>query len=117
MANMNNIPWWQWVPGRSWRIVSRVDAADEVPAKLPRNAVVLVGSDRFQKWLVFDCPCRSGHRVMLNLDSGRFPHWRITNLRKLTVTPSVDWHGNGKSCHYFIRAGRVVWAHDKEARL
>jgi hypothetical protein len=111
MAHVKKISWWDWVPGRSWRIAMVVDAADEVPAKLPRNAVVLVGSDEKPKWLVFDCPCRSGHRVMLNLDASRFPHWRLTQRKKLTVAPSVDWNGSGTSCHYFIRNGRVVWAH------
>lgn len=112
---MNQISWWKWLPRGSWRIVMRVDDADEVPTKIPRNAVVLVGRDRFHKWLVFDCPCRRGHRVMLNLDSSRLPHWRITNVKKLTVTPSIDWHGKGASCHYFIRNGRVVWACERDA--
>jgi hypothetical protein len=111
MANVNNISWWQWVPvpGRSWRIVQIVEAADELPKRLPRNAAVLVGSYDKPKWLAFDCPCRIGHRVMLNLDPGRRPHWKIADKKKLTVSPSVDWNNSGRVCHYFIRSGRVIW--------
>jgi hypothetical protein len=104
------IPLWEWVPGRSWRIVVTVNAADEIPKKLPRNAVVLVASGGVQKWLAFDCPCRTGHRVMLNLDHSRYPHWKFNGGKKLTISPSVDWNGGGRTCHYFIRAGRIVWA-------
>lgn len=110
------IPWWEWVPGRSWRIVVTVDAADEIPEKLPRNAAVLVASSEVPKWLAFDCPCRSGHRVMLNLDQARYPHWQLTGRKKLTITPSVDWNGGSRSCHYFIRSGRIVWAKVKGNR-
>jgi hypothetical protein len=116
MANLNKIPWLQWIPGRSWRIVMEVEAADELPPHLPRNGAVLVGSSKMPKWLVFDCPCRSGHRVMLNLDAARFPHWQLTSQKKLTVAPSVDWNSNKKSCHYFIRTGRIVWADHRERR-
>jgi hypothetical protein len=111
-----NIPWWEWLPGRSWRIVLNVHAADEVPEALPRNAMVLVGSLEMPKWLVFDCPCRVGHRVMLNLDDARYPYWRLTGHKKLTISPSVDWVAGGRSCHYFIRSGRVLWAHKMRNR-
>lgn len=116
MACVSKVRWWEWLPGRSWRIVSIVEAADEVPRKLPRNAAVLVGSMSMPKWLVFDCPCRSGHRVMLNLDRARYPHWRLGKSKKLTVAPSVDWNGSGRSCHYYIRGGRVSWAHNMRIR-
>lgn len=111
MARVSKLPWWEWLrPRRSWRIVAVVEAADEVPQKLPRNTAVLVGSRAMPKWLIFDCPCRSGHRVMLNLDRARYPHWRLASGKKLTVAPSVDWNGGGQSCHYYIRGGRVFWA-------
>jgi hypothetical protein len=111
MASVKKLRWWEWIPGQTWRVASIVDAADEVPLTLPTNTAVLVGSLRIPKWLVFDCPCRSGHRVMLNLDPGRYPRWRLRNGKKLTIAPSVDWHGGGRSCHYYIRSGRVLWVH------
>jgi Family of unknown function (DUF6527) len=113
MASMTKIPWWQWVPGQSWRIVMVVDEADEMPARLPRNAVVLVGSHEKPKWLAFDCPCRTGHRVLLNLDPARFPYWRLKSKKKLTLAPSIDWNDNDRSCHFLMRTGHVVWAQQK----
>jgi hypothetical protein len=113
MAHLSRIRWWEWLPGRLWRIVTTVEAADEVPGELPKNAAILVGSRSTPKWLVFDCPCRSGHRVMLNLDRARYPHWRLADSKKLTVAPSVDWNVGDRSCHYYIRGGRILWAHHR----
>ena len=55
------------------------------------------------KWLAFDCPCRTGHQIMLNLDRRRTPYWTVTNTRRLTVSPSIDSYGPGRRCHYFVR--------------
>jgi hypothetical protein len=109
MANMSKISWWQWLPFFRWRIVVVVESADEAPARLPRNGAVLVGSTMYPKWIVFDCPCRRGHRIMLNLDHSRKPTWSTTLTGRLTVSPSVDAHEHGRRCHYFIRDGRVQW--------
>lgn len=103
------IRWWQWLPLWRWRVLGFVDSADEVPHLLPRNSVILVGASARLKWIVFDCPCRSGHRIMLNGDPKRRPFWRVTSIDRITVTPSIDFHGE-RRCHYFLREGRVVWA-------
>lgn len=106
------IAWWQWLPFWRWRVIGRVESADEVPERLPRNAGVIVGDERFPKWLAFDCPCRKGHRILLNADRSRRPAWRIavSAAGRLSVSPSVDFVGNGTRCHYFIREGRVEWS-------
>lgn len=109
------ISWWQWLPIWRWRVVSTVESADEIPERLPRNAAILVaGSGEPPKWVAFDCPCRSGHRVMLNTDFRRAPSWQI-DLRhtdRLTITPSVDYRGARRQCHYFVRNGRIQWTPD-----
>lgn len=110
---MSTIPWWHWLPRLSWRIVATVEAADEVPERIPRNGAVLVASGDRLKWLAFDCPCRTGHRVLVNLDASRVPSWRVTNHASLTLMPSVDWRGRDRRCHYLIRRGRVVWVTNK----
>jgi hypothetical protein len=106
------IRWWDWLPFQSWRVVEIVEFADEVSARLPRNGVALVGSTGALKWVVFDCPCRSGHRIMLNMDPVRLPFWHVDarQTRKLTVMPSVDYADNVRRCHYFVRRGKIVWA-------
>jgi hypothetical protein len=102
------LPWWP------WRIVATVAVADEVPDKLPYRGAVLVGSPTYHKWLVFDCPCRSGHRIMVTLDSHHSPHWRISKDMRLSLWPSVDATFARKRCHYIIRNGMTIWVHDKE---
>lgn len=114
MAETMKISWWQWLPFWRWRMIGMVDSADEIPDRLPRNAAVVVGDDRFPKWLAFDCPCRKGHRIMLNTDRARRPSWRFSRTPEghLTVTPSVDFVGDAFRCHYFIREGKIEWTRD-----
>lgn len=114
MASVIRIPWWQWFPRRSWRIVLVIEAADEIPPRLPRNGVAFVGTRQQPKWLAFDCPCHTGHRVMVTLDAGHSPHWTLVKEKKLTLWPSVDYRVLGRRCHYIIKNGRIIWLPDKE---
>src|SRR5579872_1414278 len=114
MAGVGHVAWRHWFPRRVWRLVTRVEAADEVPQRLPLNGVALVGTQRKPKWLVFDCPCRQQHRVMLNLESSRRPCWRFSTKNGLTVSPSVDYRGNDYRCHYFVKRGRIIWIQDED---
>lgn len=88
-----------------------MEQADDVPTVIPPRRAFLVGNWRRRKWLVFDCPCASGHRIMLNLDRRRRPFWRLRASRRrwITVSPSVAYRGTGRSCHYVLRNGRVLW--------
>jgi Family of unknown function (DUF6527) len=109
------LTWWQWLPLQRWRVVGAVESADEIPEGLPRNAAVLVGDPEDPKWIAFDCPCRSGHRVILNTDPRRAPVWHISTSRKgrgLTIKPSVDFHDRERRCHYFVRNGQILWARE-----
>ena len=96
---------------RPWLLAGTVSEADEVPERIPARRAFLVGAPSGWKWLVLDCPCRAGHRVMLNLDPVRRPCWnvRVSPKRRITVSPSIDYKGSDRSCHYLIKAGRVVW--------
>ena len=107
------IAWWQWLPFWRWRVVGTVESADEIPDRLPRNGAVLVGSATYPKWIGFDCPCRRGHRIMLNADTSRRPAWRVDAANgRLTIAPSVDFVGSEFRCHYFVRNGRIEWTKD-----
>ena len=108
MALDGRLRWWQALPHRKWRLVLLVDEADEVPERLPRRGAVLVGAAEKPKWIAFDCPCRQGHRVMLNLDLRRLPAWSLVSQRPLTRSPSIDDYAVG--CHFFLRQGKIKWA-------
>jgi hypothetical protein len=110
-------PWWQWLPVFGWRIVTAVEAADNVPKRLPRNGAVLVGSHFRPKWVVFDCPCRAGHRIMLNTDKSRSPYWSTTVRGPLTISPSVDYQDSQRRCHYLVRNGRITWVRDDRHKM
>jgi hypothetical protein len=116
MADVRKIRWWEWLPVFRWRIVGVVDSADDIPQRLPRNGAVIVGPRTRPKWVAFDCPCRRGHRIMLNTDKARSPHWSTTVKGALTISPSIDYGQSGGRCHYFIRNGRVRWVHERKRR-
>ena len=104
------------LPGRRWHIASGVQAADQIPARIPARSAVIVGTPADPRWLAFDCPCRTGHQIMLNLDRRRPPYWTVTSTRRLTVRPSIDSDRPGCRCHYYIREGKVTWVPDIRRR-
>lgn len=108
------ISWWEWLPFWRWRVIGQAGSADNVPDQLPRNAVALVSDVGRTKWIVFDCPCRTGHRIMLNADPARRPHWTLNQVQRLTIYPSIDYRGSERRCHYFVRNGRIEWARDSD---
>ncbi len=114
MADNLDISWWQRLPVHGWRIVGVVESADEIPQKLPRNGAVLVGTRTYPKWIAFDCPCRSGHRILLNADKARRPYWSVTTQGNLTIYPSIDYRDANGRCHFFIRNGRITWAYGRD---
>jgi hypothetical protein len=116
VADIGRLSWWDWIPARHWRIVARVDAADEIPDRLPGKTAVLVGSVEHPKWLAFDCPCKTGHRIMVTLDRAHRPHWTLYESKKLTIWPSIDYISPDRRCHYLIRGGKIQWVKERENR-
>lgn len=106
LTALRGLPWpWR---GR-WRIGATVPSVHDVPELLPRRRAVLVGSAARPKWLVFDCPCGAGHRVMVTLDPDSWPRWHVDKLNPLTLRPSVDETHPVGHCHYVIHGGRIRW--------
>lgn len=119
MAGIKAIRWWQWLPlpWRGWRVVATVRAGDEVPDRLPSKGVVLVGTAARPAWIAFDCPCERHHRLMVNLDKARRPAWHIESLRPLSIRPSIDDITPDRRCHFFIRGGKITWAHNEQRSI
>lgn len=101
---------------RRWKVDARVDSVSDIPERIARRHAVPVGTPTFDKWLVFDCPCGRGHRVMLNLDPHQRPRWRISDTYVLDLRPSVDEISRVGHCHYVVRAGRVHWIERTDQR-
>lgn len=104
---------------RPWRVEATVSEVDQVPRRIRAHRAFLVAAEARRKWLVFDCPCGSGHRILLNLDRSRRPFWtlRVAKDRRFTLEPSVDYRDDRRSCHYFLRHGRVSWANSASAAI
>ena len=97
---------------RRWRLDAMVSDMDEVPLCIRPRRAYLVGTPSRPKWLVFDCACGGGHRVLLNLDAARRPFWtlRLSKITKvLSLHPSVDYHDDCRTCHYILSNGRIKW--------
>ena len=90
--------------------MGQVSSGDEVPDKLPDKGVLIVGAPGNATWAAFDCPCRTGHRLMVNLDRRRHPFWSVDSLKPLTIRPSIDDVTSKRRCHFFVRGGRIRWA-------
>jgi hypothetical protein len=103
-------------PGRRWHVAIRISMADQIPVGIPARSAVMVGTQSDPKWLAFDCPCGTGHQIMLNLDRRRTPCWTVADTRKLTVRPSIDSRQSERRCHYLIREGKVTWVSEKGRR-
>ena len=114
MAGINRlITWWVSLafPWRAWRVIGQVATGDEVPARLPAKGVFLVGTlGGAATWAAFDCPCRTGHRLMVNLDRTRHPFWNVDSLKPLSIRPSIDNISPERRCHFVVRSGKITWA-------
>ena len=102
---------------RAWRLEGTVSDMDEVPLQIGSRRAYLVATARRHKWLVFDCPCGNGHRIVLNLDRARRPVWtvRVSKRGVLTLHPSVDYRDDRLACHYVLFDGRVEWVRHPNA--
>lgn len=107
------------LPRKRWRVEDTAAEVDEVPGQIPRRRAYLVRTSTQVKWLVFDCPCGAGHRVILNLDQTRYPHWHLVLSRgkSITLSPSVDFRDEDQRCHYVVRRGRIQWADRRERSI
>jgi hypothetical protein len=104
-----SLGWTAWIPRRRYFVAAEYEAADQLPDRIPRRAVLLVRPQQQLTWLALDCPCTRRHRLLVNLDPGRSPTWSV-EARPVTISPSIDVVDDGVRCHFTIRHGRVRWA-------
>lgn len=100
---------------RPWRLEAVVPEMNEVPHTIRPRRAYLVGTSSRRKWLVFDCACGSGHRILLNLDASRRPVWtlQMSKRKVLSLRPSVNYHDDRRTCHYVLSNGRIKWIRPK----
>lgn len=81
--------------------------------ELGQGDLAIVQAGGVEKWACFNCPGGCGEKVMLPLSPKRRPNWsvKLDDLDRPTLTPSVR-QINECSCHFWIKAGEVVWCAD-----
>lgn len=86
-----------------------VERFDEVPLKLRRGVLALVGEEDGPWAAVLMCPCGCDARTELLLVPGSETFWRVTRgPLGVTLTPSV-WRTSGCRSHYLVRDSTIVW--------
>ncbi len=83
-----------------------VSGISQIPNNIKNDFYIVERSGR-QLWLVFNCPCKSGHRLTVNLSRERNPSWfaEIKDNR-LSVYPSV-WVGDECQSHFWIKNSNI----------
>jgi len=104
----------EWASGRRWKVTGTYYDIDDVPQVLKSREITIVATPHFVKWIIFDCPCRTGHRIMINADPSRKPAWDLRAKLPATIWPSVDFANHERRCHYSIINGRTHWAKDSD---
>jgi hypothetical protein len=90
------------------RVVQRVS---EVPDNTG-SVIYLVQRNDTLLWAIFDCPCRTGHRLSVTLRAGDHPHWTLRQEGNLaTMYPSLWYHDHCHS-HFWITRNQVRWLFD-----
>ena len=86
------------------------EVVEDPPDQLDSNIVYLIADGGAPWSAAFMCPCGCKERISLSLIPRDRPSWRaVTNKDGITLHPSV-WRKKGCMSHFFIRAGRVLWA-------
>ena len=101
--------WWHWLPRRRYAVVGSVDAADLVPDRLPRKAMVVVAGSSGPSWVAFDCPSPRRHRLLIPHAQTSHPRWQLTASRRPSLRPSVDITEDRRQCHFWVVDGCVRW--------
>ena len=86
-----------------------IESMTNLPSKL-NSDIYIVRRGGYDRRAVFNCPCKCGRRIDLNLVSGRGPHWSLTVKKgKATISPSVWLRNERCRSHFFIRESKVDW--------
>ena len=95
------------------RFIKRLRFYDErhdIPDDLAAGELAVTGAGGHFKWVVFRCPCGRGHDIVLNLQEGIWPRWRLTLRGEVpSLRPSVNARAPF-GCHFWLHDGHVYWA-------
>lgn len=88
--------------------VKVVERVSDIPINTGSLIFVVERNGRRQ-WAIFDCPCRTGHRLTVSLRSDDHPHWSASwRGASVSLHPSL-WLRDACRSHFWIRDNKVKW--------
>ena len=110
---MNRFSFMKWI--QRWRRRKRYSAIhvvasmSDIPQALDEEIFVVGASGSF-KWAVFDCPCRLGHTLTVNLMKSHWPRWKASIAHGcVSLRPSVIVDDHPCQSHFWLTANKVQW--------
>jgi hypothetical protein len=100
--------------GWIWRLrkapIYRGQHVADLPDKLARGIVYIVGADGYDWSAAMLCPGGCGKTLEMNLLPDAKPAWKVTENADTTISlrPSV-WLKTGCRCHFVLKDGHVRW--------
>ncbi|WP_424946017.1 DUF6527 family protein [Candidatus Spongiihabitans sp.] len=86
---------------------------EDLPDKLSKKTIYIVGGREFPFQAVFLCPKNCEEKIFLNLSEQhhRNERWDITEHtdHSISLHPSVWMKTLKCNCHYWVKKGRIIW--------
>ncbi len=98
-------------PEFHWKSRYRVVFVEDLPDRLGRKSLYVVGERACPHYAAMACPNRRCATILtMNLLPDDHPQWRLAVSQQgvPTLAPSV-WRRTGCGCHFFLREGRIDW--------
>ena len=99
-----------------WSPTYKTIWTEDLPQKLKKNVIYIVGGEEYPFQAVFLCPRKCSKMIFLNVSEQHKEHekWTITKHRNNTISlqPSIWMKNNSCGCHYWFKKGKIIWCFD-----
>ncbi len=83
---------------------------EDLPEKVSSRVIYIIGGKANLWLLALKCPCGCHSLIQLNLLKDSNPCWsyKITAMKRISVSPSI-WKTTGCKSHFFVRESKIIW--------
>lgn len=86
---------------------------EDLPTKLKKRTVYIVGGREHPFQAVFACPKICGKTISLNISDqhNKWERWKVTEHEDSTISlyPSIWMKTFDCNCHYWLSKGYIIW--------